>query len=264
MARSTDQIAAALETGTPPPPGVLGLVPDVGFEIPEFNDDGPVNDVYLRHPAISDTDRAEWEMSMLRKYTHDRDVATDQAAQWHARIDSWLDAESRESSFWVEYFTARLMEWAIAQRLGSDDKVKTIKLPSGSIPTRASAESPIARVGIADPAALLAWAEAEELDIIKVEKKVLVTDLRAVVTVVDRAVFRGGEMLFDAEIRNGAHPDTGELILEAWAPGHDGEMEQLTGVSIVDGPFVIHRDGILVPGVEVADVVISATPKPAL
>ncbi len=256
MARTIDQLAKALDDGMVPPPGILTVVPDVGFELPDLSNEAAIEaaEAYV----LEDLDSAEWAMSMLREMQRTIDERADAAAQFHKRIDAWLEGETREAEFWRHYFAARLELYGIEQRIRSGGKVKTINLPSGKIPTRSSKPA----VVIDDADAVLAWAQQQELDdLIKTYPKVLVTDLRDVVQVLDRAAFRDDEIVVDCRIVDGPpEVDGGPSVPVAFDAG--GAL--LDDVTIVDGPFVLHIEtGVLVDGVSVSAESISATPTPA-
>lgn len=138
----------------------------------------------VRRWHVEDDGAAEWAMRHLAAIDRERAAIAEQANLWYERIREWEGAEFDRLSPRAKFFVNRLSEYALRVR-ADDPKRATISLPSGKISTRA-AKAPT--VEIEDEEAVLKWASGALTDeeyeqVVKVTTKVLISEIRARVTV---------------------------------------------------------------------------------
>lgn len=130
---------------------------------------------------VTDDNAAEWAMRKLAAVDAEASEVHDQAAAWRDEIDRWQDERLRPLTARREFFVAVLVDY-LARLRDTDPKVKTRKLPSGTIRSTSSG----AKVDVADADAVIAWAESE-LDTdeaaLVVRKSCQLSELRKVATV---------------------------------------------------------------------------------
>lgn len=131
---------------------------------------------------------AEWAMAHL--VTAERTLAQLEAqyTTWKAQLDSWLKDASGPALRTVEFFGGHLERYALAQREATG--AATLKLPSGKVATRKSAES----VQVVDEGAVLRFAaqtqvpdglgELVPMEDLVTKRKLSLTALRANLKVV--------------------------------------------------------------------------------
>ena len=89
------------------------------------------------------------------------------------RIEAWRDDALRIAERDVDFFTARLVEYRRDLEAANPKLAKSYKLPTVVLKRRAGRES----TRITDPAAFIAWAEANHPDAVKVRRDPLVSAL---------------------------------------------------------------------------------------
>jgi Bacteriophage Mu Gam like protein len=99
---------------------------------------------------------AEGAMRRLRRLTQRVRDVKDQAATWREPIDDWERDELARLAPGIEFLSIRLEAYAIERR-EADPRTKTIRVPSGEIPTRRAA----ACVKIIDDETFVDWAAGE-------------------------------------------------------------------------------------------------------
>lgn len=120
---------------------------------------------FERIRKFSPTDDVAAEKVMRRLVTahHRRRQIIDQANELIAPIEAWRDSQLVPWERRIAWLTDHLRDYAIRRRfrLGErDPQAKTLKLPSGDVPTRRQER----RVDVMDAAAFIAWAQANEYD----------------------------------------------------------------------------------------------------
>jgi phage host-nuclease inhibitor protein Gam len=106
---------------------------------------------------------AEKVMRRLVAAHHRRKQIIDQADELIAPIEAWRDSQLVPWERRIAWFTDHLRQYAILRRfhLGErDPQAKTLRLPSGDVPTRRVDR----RVEVVDPAAFITWAQANDYD----------------------------------------------------------------------------------------------------
>lgn len=128
---------------------------------------------------IDGTNTAAWAMAKLAEADAELAGIAQQADEFHNRIDEWTEQQAKRPVRTREFFAGHLERYALWLREQSG--VKTLNLPNGKVATRETAY----RAVIEDADALLAWAEANDPDMIEVTKKVPVAKMRQRVTLVE-------------------------------------------------------------------------------
>lgn len=142
--------------------------------------------VEQRRPwRIEDDNAAEWAMRVVASIDADLADLAEKADGWQQRIQHWFRQGRRPLLARRVLLEHHLKDYARRER-ERDPKRKTVKLPAGSVSSRAG--SPQAKV--VDEAQVIAWARANLTDdacaeVVKVVESVLVSKLREVVTVGD-------------------------------------------------------------------------------
>lgn len=96
-------------------------------------------------------------------------------------IDSWLEEVNGSLERDANFFEGLLRDYALRCRDDENDGRKSIKLPGGTIRTRAGSTS----VSIGDADAFLSWAEVNNPDLIRVKKEPNLSEIKETVTVTD-------------------------------------------------------------------------------
>ena len=174
--------------------------------------------------SIEDDESAEWALGVYRSAQARIADQADLAARYRARIDTWFEELTSADRQTVDRMADLLATYAIRRREETDDRVKTVTLPSGKVKTRGSTQ-PVVKIDDQDE--VLAWAQDNLPDVVTTVSRVLVTDLRthahpAQVPI----VLDGGALAVD---------DAGEPITEWVAQTADGNI--VPGV-VVDLPAV--------------------------
>lgn len=138
-----------------------------------------------RRWRIEDDNAAEWAMRVVASIDADLADLAEKADGWQQRIQHWFRQGRRPLLARRVLLEHHLKDYARRER-ERDPKRKTVKLPAGSVSSRAG--SPQAKV--VDEAQVIAWARANLTDdacaeVVKVVESVLVSKLREVVTVGD-------------------------------------------------------------------------------
>lgn len=129
---------------------------------------------------------AEWAMRNVARVDAEAVLVAEQARAWQERIDAWRIAAERRLRTRREFFVHHLTAYALAERERSDGKVKSIKLPSGTIRTSSAKAKPT----VVSEQDVIAWArenlEPDEVAaVVKVTEKALVSELRKAVELVE-------------------------------------------------------------------------------
>lgn len=161
------------------------LPPEMAME-----DKGPT-DEQLADPGgydltpLDDDRRAEWAMRRLRR-ARDRILdATLQHDAWIRPIRDWYDDVTAADRRIVQRLEASLEAYALMVRVRTNEKVKTVKLPSGEILTAGQKEPTVL---VEDEELVMKWAD-DSLDadtyerVIKNEPRPLISELRKVVRI---------------------------------------------------------------------------------
>lgn len=106
----------------------------------------------LERFEVHDLDSAEWAMTKLAQKQKALAELVEQHATWVRRYDEWLKNESGPLERDIAYFEGLLTEYA-RQRREADPKMKSTKLPSGTITSRTQRPA----LDITDEAALVAF-----------------------------------------------------------------------------------------------------------
>lgn len=104
---------------------------------------------------IRDDMAADWAMRKLAEAQAHIDQLDRQHLEYVTRADQWRQRVIAGPRRDVEFFTAHLAVYAQQVRSQSGGKVKTLRLPSGEVPTRTGSAP---RPTIEDPQAVLQWA----------------------------------------------------------------------------------------------------------
>lgn len=134
----------------------------------------------LRGWRIDGPGTAEWAMRHVARADAELAELAEQAEEWRDRIGYWFTQASGPLLARRAFMTAHLERYALEVR-DADPRRKSISVPSGTVKTRSSSRA----VEIVDPAMILDWARAFAPDVIQRTERVLVSDLRDVVTIVD-------------------------------------------------------------------------------
>lgn len=209
---------------------------------------------------IETDDQAEWAMRHVAAADRQLAELRQRADEWTARITDWFRQASREALATKGFMEAHLERYALERR-DADPRARSLVLPSGRVSTRRSGPKAV----IIDANAVLRWAEENAADAVTVERKVLVSDLRKLVTVVQiptRVLV--GPCGHDVETAQEQNMPTPTAMADTLAVGSAivcpecGE-EGLVGRWIAAREYVEGPDGRVVPGVAVADEEVTAT-----
>lgn len=147
-----------------------------GEEMPDADELPPGAGPAPRWPGPRSDAEAAWAMSKFREKAERAAALRQLAADRIARIGAWLDEALKAEGDLdrsAAFFADHLERYAIARRISSGDKIKSLPLPDGKVATRASS----AKAVVVDEEAALAWAEKEAPDAIA--RRLLLTPLRA-------------------------------------------------------------------------------------
>lgn len=165
------------------------LDPDaMGAELAQAAAAGEADDeAELPEPArrwtITDDGAAEWAMRHVAVADEELLRLRAQADEWAQRIQQWYVRASEAPLATKGFMEAHLERYALERR-AADPKAKTLHLPAGRVQTTYRQ----ARVEVADPDAVVAWAEAAGYAaVLRVKKEPRVSALReyAVVATTD-------------------------------------------------------------------------------
>lgn len=198
----------------------------------------------------------EWAMSKYGEYAATHGTNAAQAEEWRAiiyasvaehleRIDAWEAEVNRPIAQKMEFFEGHLIRYALANRT---ERTKTFKVPSGSVPTSASAATfEIPKDG---QAAAVEYARAHGLP---VKEETTITALKATTTFVEVAaripVADGWEWLAPDAIAiewvPDPRPDDADEFWEesgTWRVTNKANGEVITDADVWEGPFVVDAD----------------------
>lgn len=165
-----------------------GGVPLANDGLPESWSPGSLDDV---EKALRTLERGTAEWARVQE----------QAVVWRAEIDAWAADQCRPLVASASYLVNVLERWAISERVRSGGKVKSWKLPSGSVSTSQGRDS----VEIEDEAVLLAWCRENLPAAVKVVESVLKKPLLDGCAVADGdLIFGAGEIVPGARVVSGA------------------------------------------------------------
>lgn len=166
--------------------------------------------------SIDNLAAAEWAMRMRASALDRIREATDAVVAWRDQLNAWYDDATRE-----DRRTAAVMGWFLEdyqlRRRAADDKLATLKLPSGRVTSTKRQPT----VELLDADAVLAWLEAEGI--------------------VDGDLVDRSPRLRWAEVKKLARPvvvtDDDGAIVETYAefPTGDGEWLRVPGIGVVAG-----------------------------
>lgn len=120
----------------------------------------------LRQGEPTDDVQAEKLMRRLVAARRRELAIEDEARDLIEPIEQWRDAQLAPWTRRIAWLADHLKLYAVKRRvrLGEKDpNAKTLKLPSGTVPTRRTER----RVDVADPAAFLAWATTHRPDLVR-------------------------------------------------------------------------------------------------
>ena len=141
---------------------------------------------------------AEW---IANKWRHAAEAVAEAealAAEYHDRIDRWLEEATRADRRTIEWATAHLTDW-LRREHEADEKVKSRKLPSATIASTAGRE----RWEVFEEA-FVAWARTNRPDLLRAIPQTVAT-LKQALTVKD-----GKAITEDGETADGVAVITGE------------------------------------------------------
>lgn len=257
----------------------MAVLPDFLEEAPPFadedldslfawSDDGFQPEIPEPHPAqspyrwsITDMPSAEWA---IRKYAAlDSEIAEAEqlAADWIEQVRQWLDRTKRPLVRRRGFFEEHLTGYALRRR-HEDPRFKTLKLPSGDVPTRLQP----ARVAVRDDKAsvetFVEWALEHAPDTVKAKWSPVADEVKKTVYFLPVWVENGVTPTDAVQMDRGgpwiALPMSGR-VLDLIADGDFGEVHE-EELALFDGAGAALD---LVPGVEQVPETISATVKPA-
>jgi len=113
------------------------------------------------------------------------------AAELHSRIDAWMMKANTPDNDTVSYLTALLRPFVEAE-LSTVRRSRSLLLPSGTASLRKLPD----RLEIVDPAAAMAWADANHPEAIVTKRELMKSELK-------RLVFREGEAVPGVEAELG-------------------------------------------------------------
>lgn len=152
---------------------------------------------------------AEWAMRKVSQAEAEIFDAKQHAEYWHHEIDEWLIKATSRAQTTSRFLGHHLEEFALAVRITSDHKLKTVELPAGVVNTRADK----AKVVVVDETKLIEWCEVNLNAAVKIDKSILVSELRKHVEI-------ASDGMSDPVV---VDPVTGELV-----PGVDVMPERVT------------------------------------
>jgi hypothetical protein len=174
------------------------------------------------HPLrwrVTDTGSAEWAMRHVAEATAELEHLQMQRDAWAEQIDGWFRRAADRVRSRRAFFDQLLQLYAIEQREASNDKIKSVVVPSGRVRTTKAGPKVVVR----NPADVLAWAEERGVldQVAPPKREVKLTPLRELVQpvlVVDQArlLLHDGQLVhwvrqeFDAEA-HGYPTDATEL-----------------------------------------------------
>lgn len=97
---------------------------------------------------------AEVLMRRLRRLRRREKEVIEQAQEWRQPIEEWESAELARLSGPIGWYEERLRTYALLLR-ERNDRAKTLRVPSGEVPTRRSKEP---KISIDDPDVVIEWA----------------------------------------------------------------------------------------------------------
>jgi len=137
--------------------------------------------------TIEDEAAAEWAGGHFARASEEIAEAERQAKEFHRRVDRWLADQVAAPARLKALMEGKLTDWGLRQRAASNGKTATFSTPSASVATRGAPKEPklVIDGGKAGMVELVAWLEENLPDtdlepVIKVEKSVLLTGLKAV------------------------------------------------------------------------------------
>lgn len=123
---------------------------------------------------------AEWCLAKVAAASNEMDSIAEQAAEWHQQIETWAHDASRGARSTAGFFRSKL-EGYLRRRYDADPKLRTVKLPSGTLRVTVPKTGTVV---VVDEEALLRWllANGEKVPPEQVIKRpdptVLVSELR--------------------------------------------------------------------------------------
>lgn len=125
--------------------------------IPPWVDDLPVIDAEGEGEgwSIRDDGSAEWAMARCAAAQAELGRIQDQYDLWRTRLDEAMRAASEVPRHTLAFFAPRLEAYGAAVREMSDDRIKTVHLPSGAIATQRGSAP---KVIIINEDVLIEWA----------------------------------------------------------------------------------------------------------
>lgn len=174
------------------------------------------------------------------------------------RLQTAHEERTRRTGRAVEFLQVELLRWAVNHRI-EHPKVATLVLPSGKIPT----EERKPAIVIEDVDVVVEWAEFYDPDLVKVTKRVAVSDLKKVAKV-GQLVAEYVVTLECSHLRNvqaiDPVPAVGDMAF-CDEPGCDGLQAIAEIVDEVHVPAVVDAKGKSIPGTRVDPAKITARIK---
>ena len=142
-----------------------------------------------REPFVVDDDgKADWAMRKLasiRRKQADNKAIFDREVQ---RVTEWLEKVNTALERDAEWFEANLKPYALLQR---SEGRKSVVLPHGTIKTTAGR----VKFDIEDEAKFIAWAEANQPDLVRIKKEIDKKALGALTQDADKVISTQGEIV---------------------------------------------------------------------
>lgn len=136
---------------------------------------------------------ADWCMGKLALVESELDAIEAQRTEWQLQLDDWHATVTRRPTKRRELFVGYLTDYARRQR--EETGVATLTLPGGKVTSRRNP----AKLVVADPEAVLAWARACAGEVVK--ETLFLDRLRRMVVVRDgRPVSQDGEVVAGLDI----------------------------------------------------------------
>jgi hypothetical protein len=237
--------------------------------------DGPIDEETSANPKIQrvvawsvcDTGSAEYAMRKLAHAEAFIAKTKADAQRFKEQIERWEAEQLRRPERAVNFFTGQLITYA--RHMREDEGVKTLKLPSGQVPSRLNP----ARAEIPKEAkeAFVEWARERELPVVKATWSPVMDEVKKAVTFRTVAFpewVSHGEQVYDVDDGLVVLPASSDPEkVEAYIEGMD--LAALIGNGYVERPSTaIYRrdDGSwwLVPGVVEVQAEVTYSVKPAL
>lgn len=111
---------------------------------------------------VESLQHAEWAMRHLAEANARQRTIDQQAVEWAHQVEVWHQAETARVAARARYFEGLLVQY-MHERRAADDRVKTVRMPSGSIESTARK----ARPTITDEAVLVEWARTNRPDVVE-------------------------------------------------------------------------------------------------